>query len=82
MPSSATSSKPSSCAKCSGTDLERRVMTYPVRLIDPPAAAGKQVEVGRVALYMCQSCGHLMPTAAGQAKIERIVGQLRRVLFG
>ena len=57
-------------------------MTYPVRLIDPPAAAGKQVHVGRVALYMCQSCGQLMPTVAGQAKIERVVGQLTRVLFG
>ena len=57
-------------------------MTYPVLLVDPPAAAGKQVHVGRVALYMCQSCGQLMPSAAGQAKIERVVGQLRRVLFG
>ena len=57
-------------------------MTYPVRLIDPPARLGQQVDVGRVALYMCQSCGHRMPTAAGQAKIERIVGQLTRVLFG
>lgn len=71
-----------SCTKCSGALLERRIMTYPARLIDPPAEAAKQVDVGRVALYMCQSCGHLMPTAAGQAKIERIVGQLRRVLFG
>ena len=35
--------------------------------------AGKRINVGRVALYECQTCGHLMPTPAGQAKVDRNV---------
>jgi hypothetical protein len=36
---------------------------------------GKQINVGRVALHECQICGHLMPTRAGQAKVDRLVAQ-------
>ena len=82
MPRTGKTSKPTVCAKCSSTDLVRRITTYPVRLSDPPGAAGKEIHVGRVALYVCQSCGHLMPTAAGQAKVERCVGQALRMLLG
>jgi hypothetical protein len=49
----------------------RRITTYPVRLTGP--LEGKQIHVGRVALHKCLSCGHLMPTAAGQAKVDRNV---------
>ena len=80
-PRTSKTSKPTVCAKCSSTDLVRRITTYPVRMSAPPVAAGKEIHVGRVALYDCQSCGHLMPTAAGQAKVERCVGQALRMLL-
>src|SRR5258708_6015737 len=51
---------------------------YPPQLPpDPPElqpkSAGKRFNVGRVALYECQPWGHLMPTPAGQAKVDRNV---------
>ena len=70
---SATSSTPDSCPRCAGPALVRRMTTYPVRLTDPAPLAGKEIHVQRVALYECQSCGHLMPTRAGQAKVDRLV---------
>jgi len=36
---------------------------------------GKEIHVHRVALHECPSCGHLMPTAAGQAKVDRCVAR-------
>jgi hypothetical protein len=64
--------------------LVRKITTYPVLLSGP--LEGKQIHVGRVALHECLTCGHLMPTPAGQAKVDRNVemgirlflGQLRR----
>jgi len=66
-------STPAACANCGGTALVRRTTTYPVRLTGPGDLAGKEIHVHRVALYQCQSCQHLMPTPAGQAKLERCV---------
>ena len=74
------SSKPAACQLCQGTDLVRRITTYPVHLAGE--LKGKQIHVGRVALYECQSCGHLMPTAAGQAKVERNVNMGIRLFLG
>jgi len=65
--------KPTTCTQCGGTLVQRRITTYPVALTAPPSLAGKQIHVHRVALYECASCGHLMPTAAGQAKVDRCV---------
>lgn len=78
MPSKGKSSKPAVCDRCSGQNLTRRITTYSVPLGEPPFSSfpelkGKQIYIGRVALYECQTCGHLMPTAAGWAKIERNV---------
>lgn len=69
------SGKPAACAKCAGNDLQKRVTTYPVRLTRPASLAGKEIHVERVALYECQSCGHLMPTPGGQAQVDRWVAQ-------
>jgi hypothetical protein len=66
-------SKPAACSGCAGAVLTRRITTYPVRLTGPGNLAGKEIHVGRVALYQCESCGHLMPTTAGQAKVDRCV---------
>ena len=71
MPGKTKSSKPTACAACHGTDLVRQIATYPVLLTGQ--LAGKRINVGRVALYECQTCGHLMPTPAGQAKVDRNV---------
>ena len=65
--------KPPTCTNCAGTALVRRITTYPVRLTGPAPLAGKEIHVHRVALHECQSCGHLMPTPAGQAKVARCV---------
>lgn len=67
--------KPTACARCGATRLQRRITTYPVDLTAPPSLAGKQMQVHRVALHECVSCGHLMPTAAGQAKVDRCVAR-------
>ena len=84
--SSSKSSKPEVCEHCTGQDLVRRITTYPVRLTGPPfnipELEGKQIYIGRVALYECQSCGHLMPTPAGWAKIARNVELDIRLFLG
>lgn len=67
--------KPTTCTQCGHTVLRRRIGTYPVALTQPPSLAGKQIHVHRVALHECDACGHLMPTAAGHAKIERCVAR-------
>lgn len=69
------SSKSSACPNCAATTLVRRITTYPVRLTGPAPLAGKQIHVHRLALHECQSCGHLMPTPAGRAKVERCVAR-------
>ena len=74
------SSKRVACERCAGTDLARRITTYPVLLTGP--LEGKQIHVGRVALHECLSCGHLMPTPAGQAKVDRNVAIGVRLFLG
>ncbi len=80
MPRKRRSSQPAACEVCAGTDLVRRITTYPVRLTGP--LEGKQIHVGRVALHECQTCGHLMPTLAGQAKVNRNVSMGMRLFLG
>ena len=63
------------CPTCAGTVLVRRITTYPVRLTGPAPLIGKEIHVHRVALHECSSCGHLMPTPAGQAKVQRCIQQ-------
>ena len=72
--------KPSICSHCAGTDLVLRITTYPIPLGGP--LEGKEMHVGRVALYECRPCGHLMPTPAGQAKIDRNVAMGIRLSLG
>jgi hypothetical protein len=67
--------KAKSCTNCAGTVLVRRITTYAVRLTGPAPLAGKEIHVHRVALHECQSCWHLMPTPAGQAKVDRCVAR-------
>ncbi len=74
------SNRPLVCEVCAGTDLVRRITTYPVRLTGP--LEGKEIHVGRVALHECRSCGHLMPTAAGRAKVARHVDLGTRLFLG
>jgi len=71
----ARSGKPRTCANCGGNNQRRRITTYPVRLTEPAKLAGKEILVGSVAVYECQSCGHHMPMPAGQAKIDRSITQ-------
>jgi hypothetical protein len=80
MPNKTKSSKQVACEHCAGTDLVRRITTYPVRLTGP--LEEKQIHVGRVALHECRSCGHLMPTPAGQAKVDRNVAMGIRLFLG
>jgi hypothetical protein len=75
-----SSSKPTACEVCQGTDLVRRITTYPVYLTGP--LEGKQIQVGRVALHECRTCGHLMPTSAGHAKGDRNVAMGIRLFLG
>jgi len=68
-----TKARTPTCSNCAGTALIRRITTYPVRLTGPAPLTGKEIHVHRVALHECQSCGHLVPTPAGQAKVARCV---------
>lgn len=74
------SSKPVKCQLCEGTDLVRKITTYPVVLSGH--LEGKQINVGRVALHECLTCGYLMPTPAGQAKIHRCIEMGVRLFLG
>jgi len=78
----AKSSTPAACTNCAGTALVRRLTTYPVRLTGPAPLTGKEIHVHRVALHECQSCGHLMPTRAGQAKVDRCVERGIQLFLG
>ena len=78
----ATSTTPDRCPLCSGTVLVRRIATYPVELTAPAPVRGKQIHVNRVALHECESCGHLMPTRAGQAKVDRLVTRSIQLFLG
>lgn len=59
--------KPANCQLCRGTNLVRKIATYPVALSGP--LEDKQIHVGGVTLHECLTCGHLMPTRVGQAKL-------------
>ena len=78
----ATSTTPDRCPLCAGTALIRRIATYPVELTGPPPLRGKQIHANRVALHECHSCGHLMPTRAGQAKVDRLVTRSIQLFLG
>jgi ribosomal protein L37AE/L43A len=78
----ATSTTPDRCPLCAGTALVRRITTYPVELTGPAPLRGKQIHVNRVALHQCESCGHLMPTRAGQAKVDRLVARSIELFLG
>jgi hypothetical protein len=80
MPRRAVANKSANCEVCAGTQLVRRITTYPVRLTGP--LEGKQTHVGRVALHECQTCGHLMTTSAGRAKVARHVDLGTRLFLG
>jgi hypothetical protein len=66
-----TAAKPEArtCEHCGGSALKRKLATYPVPLTGK--LAGRRIDVYRVPLDECRSCGFLMPTPDGQAKIER-----------
>jgi hypothetical protein len=67
----------------------------PIRLQSPEGRPGQEPaegsvdasrsdtsHVGRVALYERQSCGHVTPTPAGQAKVDRNVALGIRLFLG
>jgi hypothetical protein len=57
--------KTSTCQNCASGALKRLSTTYPLTL------PGRRLDVARVQVLQCADCGHLMPTSAGQAKLER-----------
>jgi ribosomal protein L37AE/L43A len=82
MPRRAAATTPECCPICAATALVRRITTYPVVLTSPPSVRGKQIHVNRVALHQCDACGHLMPTRAGQAKVDRLVARSIQLFLG
>jgi YgiT-type zinc finger domain-containing protein len=57
--------KPRTCLQCGARNLKRHSTTYPLIL------PGQQINVARVQVDECSNCGHLMPTPAGQDKLQR-----------
>ena len=74
--------KPGVCEKCGGVALIRKITTFPVRLTVPGRLEEKEIHVQRVALYECQTCGHLMPTPAGLAKLDRCLQRCLDLFLG
>ena len=82
MPRRVQTTTPTRCPLCGGTALVRRITTYPVVLTNPAPLRGKQIHVHRVALHQCDSCGHRMPTRAGQVKVDRLVAGSIQLFLG
>lgn len=80
MPKKRKFTKPDACSSCAGTDLVRRITTYPVMLTGQ--LEGKQVDIGRVPLYECKACGHQMPTRRGQTKVDDLVPKAVNMFLG
>jgi YgiT-type zinc finger domain-containing protein len=59
--------KTRTCPKCGAGNLKRRSKTYP--LVMP----GRTINVERVSVFECPSCGHLIPTPEGEAKLSRFL---------
>jgi YgiT-type zinc finger domain-containing protein len=66
--------KARTCQNCGGRNLKRTSTTYPLM---PP---GRQINVERVNVLQCSHCGHLMPTAAGEAKLQRALQAFATIL--
>jgi hypothetical protein len=58
------------CEKCGGSVYKSQIVTYPV---DFPA---RKVLIGRVAVRVCTTCLHMMPTIAGKEKLNRCLGNV------
>jgi hypothetical protein len=43
---------------------------------------GRQVNVGRVAAQECENCHHLIPTKAGNEKINRCMATMALLFLG
>ena len=74
------SSKPTLCPACGGVALVRKITTYPVLL-----SARCKVSKSMLAVLLsteCLTCGHLMTTPAGQAKVDRNVEMGIRLFLG
>ena len=68
-PTSAPGAETRTCPKCASTSLKRVLATHPVHLTG--TLAGRRVDVYRVEMDKCRSCGTLTPTEEGKAKIKR-----------
>jgi len=57
------------CPHCSSASLKRVLATHSVELTGK--LKGRRIDVYRVEMDKCRSCGTLTPTEEGKAKIER-----------
>jgi hypothetical protein len=67
------------CDRCASPRLQRTIATYPVALAGK--LSGKRIDVYRVELDLCKTCGHLMPTPDGKAKIKRCVKKGKQIFL-
>lgn len=64
------------CPLCQGSKFKTKITTYPLRMFD-----GKQVNIGRVPVYECSNCQHLVPTKTGADKINRCMETMASLFF-
>ena len=57
-----------SCEKCGSQNVRTHPTIYPVQTPE------RQIDIGKVWVRECFDCGVLIPTKAGQEKIERTMG--------
>jgi len=67
--------KKKSCEQCDSQNLKAARVTYPINMGE------KQINIQRVSVRECLDCHALMPTVAGQAKIERCMVSMLELFF-
>jgi len=65
-----------SCEKCGNQNLKTHLATYPIKV------GSKQINVERVSVRECMDCHMLVPTKAGQAKVDRCSMMTFMLLLG
>ena len=68
-PANAPGAEPPQCPHCGSISLKRVLATHPVHLTGK--LVGRRVDIYRVEMDKCRSCGTLTPTEEGKAKIKR-----------
>lgn len=63
------------CEKCSAENLKSKTMDVPIKI------GAKTIIVQRVPVKYCIKCNDVVPTKAGQEKIQRLMNTMATLQF-